>query len=337
MKQKIKLLACILVMSAGNKIYSQSVTWDVLRDDPFDIKNFSFAIDPIFVDMNGHNGYSFGWGLRAEHMMGKRLLANFDFRDGFGTKNYKKSNDNTRNYTNIEGGLGLILSNKSKRKNVPIILSQTTSGNTKTTVYIKGGVPANVRSIVAWRGGLSQYGNTLDYTKLTDSLLTIDGTPYSKAKSSKIFQDTVSGKTPVAIDSYGAIALTTVYTGFQFRTIRNLLIDVAGWGVRGNIIYSDFYIDFLYAPVIAIKKFSNPGGTEYKVDYTDKSHFGWRFGYFVRKPKEQGMSMKFEVGSRPGFKAPTNSNLPVSPRNMYFMFTMGLYVPFKIQPMYTGQ
>lgn len=336
MKTKLQTLLVAAVLLLSTLAKAQSVTWKVERDDPFDIKNFSFAIDPLFIDMNGHNGYAFGWGLRAEHMMGKRLLANVDMRTGFGTNLYKKSNDNTRNYYTLEGGLGLVFVNRMKVKNVPIILSQSTSGNVRTTRYIKGGVPARCRLIVALRGGFVQYTNSLNYEKMTDSLLTFNGETYAKAKARGIFKDTTRvGASDVA--QVGGIALTSVYAGLQFRTIRNLLIDVDGWGYRGNIMYSDFYIDVMFAPVIAIKDFQNPDGTRYDVKYSDLSHLGWRFGWITRKPKDQGFSFKLEVGSRPGFKAPENTNVPLNMRNMYCMMTFGLYIPLKIKPVYTGE
>lgn len=331
---------------------AQSVTYEYVKNDPFDTKNFSAAIDPLFIDMNGHNGYAFGWGIRAEHMMGKTLLLNFDSRFGFGTKDYKKSNENTTNYLNMEGGLGLIFSNRTRNQNVPIILSQTTSGNTRTTVSIRGGVPAKVRHIVALRVGIAQYKNTLNYSKIADTLLKFTGTDstftYKQAKAGSNNNDffsykTDTGKTAprVTIDQLGAISMTTIYAGLQFRKIVNLIIDVSGYGYRSNIRYTDFYFDVLFAPIMGIRDFRVPvtggGSTDYKVTYDQTSHFGWRLGWFWRKPKDQGFSAKFEFGSRPGFKAPGNQNVPVNVRNLYGMLTFGLYIPLKLKPIYMGE
>ena len=334
MKRKIfSLLACSILSVPF--LTAQDLSYKYVKDDPFDIKNFSAAIDPIFVDINGHNGYAFGWGARAEHMMGKRLLANFDVRTGFGTNLYRKSNDNTRNYFNMEGGIGFVFVNRVKTKNVPIILSQSTSGNTRTTRYIKGGVPAKCRLIVALRGGFGQYTNSLNYEKLPDSLLMMNDITYKQAKNGQVFKDTVSSIRG-DIAQVGGIAITSFYAGLQFRKIRNMIIDVDGWGYRGNVMYSDFYVDVLFAPVVGIKNFENPDGTVYDVKYKDVTRLGWRLGWFMRKPKDQGFSLKLEVGSRPGFKTLKNTNVPLNGRNMYCMMTFGLYIPFKFQPMYTG-
>jgi|GEM_PF-1559328 len=332
-----KIYIYISTLIAMNTAYTkaQSITYNYLRNDPYNIKNLSFSIDPLFIDMNGHNGYSFGWGCRAEHMMGKRLLANFDMRTGFGTNLYRKSNKNTRNYFAMEGGLGLILSNKMKIKNLRIVLSESTSGNIKTTTTIAGGVPAKCRTIVALRGGFIQYTNTLDYKNLDDSLLTVGGKPYAQAVNDRVFVDSVSSSTRVDVPQIGGIAMASFYAGFQFRHIWDLVIDVSGYGQRANIRYSDFYIDVMFAPLVGIKDFKNTDGTKYDVKYNGISHFGYRLGWFFRKPKDQGFSWKFELGSRPGFKAPKDKY--INNKNLYAMLTFGLYIPLKIKPVYTGE
>lgn len=339
MKKILYTLSLALLTALVADLKAQSVSYTYVKNNPFDTKNFSAAIDPLFIDMNGHNGYAFGWGVRGEYMMGKTLLFNVDSRFGFGTQDYRKSNVNTRNYFNMEGGLGLIFYQKTRTRNVPIILSQTTSGNTRTTVSIRGGVPAKCRLIVALRGGVQQYNNTLNYKNLADSLLTFNGETYKQAKvdtKSTVFNDTVHKLTNVT-DPLGAFSSTSIYAGFQFRTIRDLVIDVDGYGYRGNIRYSDFFIDIMFAPVVKIRDFKNADGTTYNVKYDGMSHLGWRLGWFWRKPKDQGFSAKFEFGSRPGFKAPTNTNIPVNIKNLYAMLTFGLYIPLKIHPFYGGE
>ncbi len=335
MKKYIYFILTLVTLQV-TLLKSQSVSYTYVRNNPYNYKNFSLSIDPLFIDVNGHNGYAYGWGLRAEHMLGKRLLANFDMRTGFGTNLYRKSNKNTRNYFNMEGGLGLIFFNKVRERNVPIILSSSSSSNgrttTTTTTKIRGGVPAKCWFIVALRGGFQQYTNTLDYKNLADTLLTFNGQKYKDSKNDFTFKDTLTNK---AIDQVGGIALTSVYGGIQFRRIRDLLIDVDGWGYRSNIKYSDFYIDVIFAPVIGIKNFTS-NGKEVDVKYEKVSHFGWRAGWFIRQPKEQGFSVKLEFGSRPGFKAPTNTNVPLNMKNMYCMLTYGLYIPLKLKPIYQG-
>lgn len=332
-----KIYTYILALVALNATLSkaQSISYDYVRNNPFDIKNLTFSIDPFFVDVNGHNGYSFGWGARAEAMFGKRLLLNYDVRTGFGTNHYRKSNDNTRNYFAMEGGIGLILLNKLKNKNLRIVLSESTSGNVKTTTTISGGVPAKTRLIIALRGGFSQYTNTLDYKNLNDSILTFNGTPYKTAQSNGMFTDSSDFQSIKPIDQYGGIAMMTLYGGFQFRKIWDLVVDVSGYGQRSNVRYSDFYIDVMFAPVIGIKNFENSDGRKYDVKYDAKSHFGYRLGWYFRKPKDQGFSFKFELGSRPGFKAAEGKYF--NQKNLYGMLTFGLYIPLKVKPFYDGE
>lgn len=339
MKKFIYSLGLSALMFVAVKTSAQSVTYNYIKNNPYDIKNLSFAIDPLFVDFNGHNGYAFGWGARLEHMMGKTLLLNYDMKTGFGTKDYRKSNDNTRNYFNMEGGLGLIFVNKERNVNCKIVLSSSTSGNYRYTKYIT--VPAKSRLLVALRGGFVQYTNTLNYKNLSDSLLTFNGKSYKEAKAagSYVFTDTinkVNGQNAI-VDQIGGIAFTSIYGGIQFRTIRDLVLDVDGYGYRSNSRYSDFFIDVMFAPVLSIKDFKNTDGTKYDVKYTDLSRLGWRLGWFWRKPKDQGFSAKFEFGSRPGFKSPVKTNIPVNKTNLYASLTFGLYIPLKVKPFYNGE
>src|ERR1700741_1924944 len=170
MKKILYILSVSLLAASGLK--AQSVTYRVTKDDPYDIRNFSLAIDPLFMDISGQNGFSGGWGLRADYLMGKRLQVNFDMRNAFGTMGHdvKDPFNNTRNYFYMEGGLGLVLSNNEKTRNVPIILSQSTSGNVRTTVSISGGVPARIRKMVMLRGGICQMTNTFNLANLSDTL-----------------------------------------------------------------------------------------------------------------------------------------------------------------------
>jgi hypothetical protein len=333
MKKILHTIAFIFTLFSINSVHAQSVTWDVLKDDPYDIKNFSFAIDPLFSEISGQNGYSFGWGIRAEYMMGKRLQAGFDMRTAFGTQGYRISNDNTRNFFYTEANVGIILINKLRRRNVPIILSQSTSGNVRTTVSIKGGVPANIRRVTSFRGGIYQMTNSLSYKYLNDSLTTFSG-----GSSDFKLKDSISNSH--FANQYGGFASTAVFGGFNFRRIAQLSIDVDGYGIRNYIRYSDFYIDGIFSPIVLIKDFSTPSGDSYKVKYDNISYIGWRVGWAWRKPKDQGFSAKFEFGNRPGPKAPVKdakAAVPVNFNNFYATLTFGLYIPLKIKPVYEGE
>lgn len=348
MKKIIYTLTLSAIVAITANLKAQSVTYRVTKNDPFDIKNFSCAIDPLWVDLNGQNGYAYGWGLRADHMMGKTLLINLDFRQGFGTHGFDSRNNNTRNYFCFEGGLGLVISHKVRTRNVPIILSSsshTSGGVTYTTTYsIRGGVPAKIRTIIAFRGGVNMMGNSIDYSKnVDDSLLTFKSKNTDNQFSYSHRADSVKYNM-TSVSSFGAYSSTSIYAGFCFRHIRQLIVDVDGWGIRSNQAYNDFYIDGMFAPVLLIKDFQTqpmvatvgsgtvtlPGET-FDVKYSAVSHFGWRMGWSIRQPKNQGFSYKFEFGQRPGLKAKDNKSA-VNFRNWYMMFTYGLYIPLKLKP-----
>jgi hypothetical protein len=324
MKKIINILQCAALVLAAAQVKAQSVTYKVTKNDAYDIKNFSLAIDPCFVDANGQNGYAFGWGLRADYLMGKRLQFNFDFRNGYGTKGYKIGDDNTRNYFYFEGAASLTLRHRTHTRNLPIILSSSsyTSGNTRytTTTSIKGGVPGEVRSFIMLHAGVYQMGNSLNYANLKDTLVKFKG-----SSGEFTYKDSVA-----KINSFGAYASTAIFGGFNFKHIRQLVLDVDGYGTRSNVAYSDFFVDGIFAPVLLIKDYQM-NGKSYNVSYGKTSYLGWRVGYTLRKPKDQGFSLKFEFGERPGYRAP-DSKSAINLKNWYCMFTYGLYIPFKVKP-----
>ena len=235
---------------------------------------------------------------------------------------------------------------RTMRRNVPIVLSSSTStsGNyrTTTTISIKGGVSAQIRKIIALRGGIAMMGNSIDYKNLIDTMLNFSGGPKPADFKHK---DSLVNMNATGISYYGAYSTTSIYGGFCFRHIRQLIIDVEGWGIRSNKAYNDFYIDGMFAPVITIKDFQTPtvsstsgtvtttvDGVKYNVKYGKVSHVGWRMGWSVRQPKDQGFSLKFEFGVRPGYLCVNKSNAAVNLKNWYCMFTYGLYIPLKIKP-----
>ncbi|GIV27027.1 MAG: hypothetical protein KatS3mg027_0841 [Bacteroidia bacterium] len=328
--KKLTLFVSILLMV---KLSAQTVTWKVLKDDPYDIKNLSVSIDPLFLDLNGQNGYSFGWGLRAEYMMGKLFLFHFDSRFGFGTNGYRASDKNTKNYFYTEGGIGFIIKHSDYTRNVPIILSQSTSYysgyygtyQVTTTRYIRGGVSARHHGVIALRTGYFSYSNSLYYKNLSDSLLRFKGNG-----SDFTYKDSINNKN--FSKAYGATTVLSLYGGIQFRTIRQLQLDVDGYGFRENSVYYDIFIDLLFAPVVSIKDFTSSGKT-YNIDYSKKSHFGWRMGFAKRHPKDQGFNFKFEFGVRPGARNVDGKGI-INLKNWYAMLTYALYFPLKVRPVY---
>lgn len=350
MKKLIYSTIILIAVSFVSEVKAQSVTYRITKDDPYDIKNLTIAVDPLFFDLNGENGFAFGWGARANWLMGKTLDFNFDMRNGFGTNGYNKADkfNNTRNYFYMEGSVGLTLSNKTVSNNVKVILSQSSyssGGYTYTnTKYIT--VPAETRHMIALRGGMYQMTNSINMNKVfDDSLLMFKNKASGKEFSLKENSDTLvfavdgSGNRE---DFYGGFASTAIFGGFNFKTIRQLVLDVDGYGTRANQVYSDFYIDCIFSPVIALKNYKgvDKKGTEYNYDlkYDGKKRaIGWRAGWYFRKPKDQGFSYRWEFGQRPGFKAYNPSNKSINFRNWYTMLTFGLYIPLKVKPIATEE
>jgi hypothetical protein len=56
MKRILYIGLILFTVSFSLELKAQSVTYRVTKNDPFDIKNLTFAIDPLFFDANGENG-----------------------------------------------------------------------------------------------------------------------------------------------------------------------------------------------------------------------------------------------------------------------------------------
>ena len=310
-----------------SSVFSQNVTYKITKDDPSDIKNFSASLDPLFTDVNGMNGVSAGWGLRAEYL-NNRLLGSFDFRNGFGTFGYDPDDKNTQNYLAVEAKAGFVLSDRKYSKNFRIILSSrsyTSGGYTYTnTKYFM--CPGTTRSIVVFNAGIYQFNNNFKYknnakadsSAVDDILFEKDGKQVRRGDS--IWTSWEMDK------KYGGFSSFAVTGGFTFRTIHNLFVNVDGWGPRSNSILSDFYIDGMFAPIISLHDYTfTSNGEKWKVTAEGKRSFGWRAGWFIRRPSSQGFSQKIEFGQRPGVK--TENYLAAC----YFLYTFGLYIPLNLK------
>jgi hypothetical protein len=318
----------LLILPAMVELNAQTVTYKVTKDDPYDIKNLTISVDPLFLDVNGMNGVSAGWGARAEYTGGRKFTASFDFRNGFGTMGFDPDSNNTRNYMAFEGKVGLTLSDKSRATNFRIILeksSYSSGGYTYTTTrYFM--CPGTTRSTITFNAGMYNLNNNFKYkngstnedsSTVKDILFEKDGKEVRRGDSLWKAWDLSS--------KYGGFSSISVTAGFTFRKIHNLFVDVDGWGPRSNSILSDFYIDAMFAPVISLKDYTfGTSGDKWKVKAEGKRAIGWRMGWFIRRPKNQGFSQKFELGQRPGIK--TEKYLT----GCYMMYTFGLYIPLKV-------
>jgi hypothetical protein len=310
------------------KLNAQTVSYHVSKDDPYDIKNLTVAIDPLFFDLNGMNGYSAGWGARAEYTGGKKFTASFDFRNAFGTNGFDPDSNNTRNYSAFEGKLGIVLSDKSRSTNFRIILSQSSyssGGYTYTsTKYFM--CPGTTRSAIVFNAGLYNLNSNFKYQNWGsgDSASTAKGVLFEK-DGKEVRRGDSLWRAWNLDNKYGGFSSLSLTAGFTFRKIHNLFVDVDGWGPRSNVIFSDFYIDAMFAPAISLKNYEfTTSGEKWKVKAEGKRSFGWRMGWFIRKPKNQGFSQKFEFGQRPGIRSEKYLS------NCYMMYTFGLYIPLKV-------
>jgi hypothetical protein len=232
----------------------------------------------------------------------------------------------------FEGKLGITLSDKSRSTNFRIILSKSsyTSGGVTYTSTKYFMCPGTARKAVSFNVGFMNLNNSFN---IGDSAMYADGFTFKAKgkdhtyKTGAPLTNALDSSLSNALDSthWSGISQVGFSAGFNFRTIHNLFVDVDGWGGRSSVYFMDTYIDFLFSPAISVKNYTNlRTNLEYDVKPEKRRLMGWRIGWFVRQPKNQGFSQKFEIGQRPGVKGTKYI------QNCYMLYTFGLYIPLKI-------
>jgi len=315
-----KNLTCILAfLFFGNAVQAQQVRYKVLEDDPSDYKAVSLSLEPFYADIHSVN-IAAGFSVRADALIMRRFEVRADFRRSYWDSKSGEEGKNLlsvngiKNQLFFEGGGSLFFTNKTRRKSLKVVLSSYTSGNYRHTKSIQ--VPAHVRSMWGIRGGFS-YAST-------PVVLENDHTEYMQLLN----KDGVDVSDQEDLDALTMFNRSTVYAGLTWKTIKSLVVST-DYGTKSNKNAADFYIDFLFAPTVNVRNIVKDDGTEYSVKFEgdNMKRMGWRTGWAVRSPNAIGLTYKFEMGSRPGYR----SKKGITFENAFMMFTVGLNIPMSIR------
>src|SRR5690606_23889849 len=147
MKEKITLVFFLLGLSLG--LHAQKVNYRITKDDPNNIKPISISLEPFYADVYSTN-MTLGFSLRADALILKRMEARGDFRrayldmsGGETNKSYPYPKNDAKPALYFEGGVSLFFTNRTKKVNTKLVLSQNTFGNYTFTRYIM--IPATKR------------------------------------------------------------------------------------------------------------------------------------------------------------------------------------------------
>lgn len=336
MKRHLTFLFLVFLFELA---HSQSVSYRTTEDDPDNIKNLAISLDPFYADAWGTNT-TLGFGVRADMYFKKLFSFNFDLRRAYLDANAKEHEDASlpkpdkelRKHLFVEGGAQLSFLNKSKQKDLRVVLSSWTSASSggrsvTRTKYIT--VPGTLRKSKQLRFGLIATRTAIDFTDATGDGASFKAT--STANSANTFTvgdfaNTVDGSPTYG--GYTMMSYSAIYAGIGAKRITNLQVDT-DMGVRDHAYCVDFFADVVYAPILNFADVYTTGGAEWEISNEDISRIGWRVGTIVRSSVKSRFSYRTELGTRPGFKGGEF----ILSTNFYVMITLGWSIPFRLSAM----
>lgn len=312
----MKAILVFVFLTVGTCAMAQQVNYRILSDDPENVKAFSLSLEPFYCDLyplDLHMGYS----VRADLLFLKRMELRADFRRAYLDINGQETNtteyypkNGAKFATYGEAGFSLFLTDKLRSTEVKLVLSSRSYGDYTFTRYIM--VPATKRKMWGVRGGM--YNNRVAYEMNgTDSFFVMKGT-----------NDT---ETPAVDNTVTMVNTSCLYGGLHWKSIVDLVAST-DYGTRKVGKMADFYIDFLFAPVVAFGDVRSPGGVSefsLKAKPDNIKRMGWRAGWAYRHPNKVGMCYKLEFGARPGFRSSDKPKFLTE--RSFMMFTFGINIP----------
>ncbi len=299
----------------GTHAMAQNVNYRILTDDPENVKAFSLSLEPFYCDLyrsDVHLGYS----VRADLLFLKRMELRADFRRAYLDVTGKETivsayypKNGAKMALFGEAGVSLFLVDKLKKTQAKLVLSSSSDGSYTYTKYIM--IPATKRKMWGVRGGI--YNNRVAFE--------MDGTD-----SFFVMKDNNGTETPAVNNTVTMFNATSLYGGLHWKSIVDVVAST-DYGTRKVGKMVDFYIDFLFAPVVAFSDVKSPGGAEFglKAKSDHVKRMGWRAGWVYRHPNKVGICYKFEFGARPGFRSA--DKMDFTSERSYMMFTIGVNIP----------
>ena len=331
----MKTLFTALILSFTYVSFSQQLSYKILKDEPDKVKNFTLHLDPFYTDAWSTNT-TLGFGIRADAMFLKRFSANFTFRKAYLDMNARSHADGSlpqpkngfSKMTYLEPSLAFHLIDKIKKRNVKVVLSSSTSysGNYQTThtKYIM--VPGSVRKIRGVRGGLFFLNSALDLDQ-GDAIKTWTATNGDEKVSFGDFGTRVHGS--AVYNGYSQMRQLAIFGGLTFKSITNLQTEVEGYSkTRGNYNFSEFYIDYMFAPVVSYQDVKFADGTNFKLSNSTTKRTGWRAGLLWKNASKTFLSYGFEFGQRPGYAG--NDKGFLNSRS-FLNLVMGISIPYNLK------
>lgn len=314
------LLISLTFIAACTLSQAQSVTYDVLEDNPRDMKNLLIGFDPFYGEAWGGERFNLGWSAWGIWQINNKVQAELNFRrpyntffdasyddatTGFSAHNSEYDNLKPTRFLNAMGSFSLVT--KEVRKPVRVVLNSSSSGGWTSTTYINP--TANVLKTMNVRGGIFKYNSTIgfgDDGRAFGAVTTDDGETLALYGAYNEEGEEIAGSSNGLAWATNANA-TCLVGGIGWESNRNIVINADGYGRKKNSMWQEFYLDVMFAPAPTIADVSYG---EHTFDVTGNhesalqtSNLGWRFGYRSMSVKRAiNWGWNCEMGSRPGLQ-----------------------------------
>jgi hypothetical protein len=293
------LFTCLSAQAAHaqfrNNNSSQSVTYEDVYDDPYDINKLFLQLQPLYSELFLAN-VNVGFGLEAQYYLGTK----FDFRAHL-RKTYGQKFDFTRD----------IASKNSDMQGSPQIFNYYEAGATyhikdevydkesKITLYgkrYKGNewmatvpdnikVPSKVRRIIGARLGGLYYTTSTDLNRIMED------------QEVNLFSNE-GMKLDTTLNIYGNMRSASVYVGGSIAWFRNIAINPDSYSTLVNDQLVTLFFDIMYAPYLLLENVRYQDVT-YNTDSVALNPLGMRLGIDGKFNRELGWAYGAEVGFRP--------------------------------------
>lgn len=292
------------------QVNAQTVNYNLDVDDP-EYSNLMIGVEAFYIDMSKLN-FPIGAGVAIQYS-GKpftaSLIANralFDFN-----KFTLNALPTLKPQNSFELGIGFPFTSTIKSKDIKVTLSSRESGGYTTTTYLM--VPARIKRISSFRGGLYHYRSSYGNEKFGDIIM-------DSVNMVASVQDYQPG-----INQWEAflsnVTVNGIYAGLALTSIKNVQIssesDFAG--SRSNSGFSMVYVDAIFAPFVNVGSYIHspdpsdawnllPPGLYDLNDSYKKNRFGMRLGWTFNsgfsgwRNQRIGFYSRMEGGIRPSIK-----------------------------------
>lgn len=310
---KLKLLVAGCILMSSSLVMGQTVSYEIEKNDPNDFDKLHVYLDPIYADIMGYKvnndgmfAMSLGLGASGHYFIGSKL--NLSARFNYKYYSIGAEENGSGFFTEIGGQYNFTSGSKTGIARIKVGKNSTIKDGYETTTTKSidvSGIETN--TFLAGRAGI-----TIEKTHANG------------------FKDGVSEQ-----NNYDANLLNSGgYLGVSFQSIRNVLVNVEGYGKRSGSYIRDFYADVLFQSYKAEQVLE----TGKRIDFSDSKYqkesqfgLGFRVGY-TNHANPKGHATNYKINGGKGLFGGTYQKIELGSLpggTFYFRFSYGVKIVSK--------